>query len=96
MTHNSAGPAGAHEHTSMAAVEAELAATRHEVAETLDELAARMDVKARGKQKADEVRQHAQVAARSRDVQIKSGIAAAVVIGAILLLARRKRRLSAG
>jgi len=79
---------------SIAAVEAELDTTRHEMADTLDELAARLDVKTRGKEKAHEVKQRAQVAARSRDVQIRSGIVAAIVLSLILMLARRKRRLS--
>lgn len=80
---------------SIAAVEAELDITRHEMADTLDELAARLDVKTRGKQKAHEVKERAQVAAKSRDVQIRGGIVAAVVLSLILMLARRKRRLSA-
>lgn len=80
---------------SIAAVEAELDSTRHEMADTLDELAARLDVKTRGKEKAHEVKQRTQMAARSRDVQIRSGIVAAIVLGLILMVARRKRRLSA-
>jgi Protein of unknown function (DUF3618) len=76
----------------IAAVEAELDSTRHEMADTLDELAARLDVKTRGKEKAHEVKQRTQVAARSRDVQIRSGIVAAIVLSMILMLARRKRR----
>lgn len=94
MTHNSTRPVGAGDDTSIAAVEADLAHTRHELSDTLDEFAARLDVKTRGKQKAHEVKQQAQVAARSRDVQIRGGIVAGVVLGMILLLARRKRRLS--
>lgn len=95
MTHHSTRPVNAHDDTGIAAVEADLDSTRHELADTLDELATRLDVKTRGKEKAHEVKQHAQVAARSRDVQIRGGIVAAVVIGALLLLARRKRRVSA-
>ena len=77
---------------SIAAVEADLDTTRHEMADTLDELAARLDVKTRGKEKAHELKQRTQVAARSRDVQIRSGIVAAIVLSLILILARRKRR----
>ncbi|MFE7224348.1 DUF3618 domain-containing protein [Nocardioides sp. NPDC057577] len=80
---------------SIAAVEAELDSTRHEMADTLDELAARLDVKTRGKEKVHEVKQRTQVAARSRDVQIRGGIVAALVIAMIVMLARRKRRISA-
>ncbi len=79
---------------SIAAVEADLDSTRHEMADTLDELAARLDVKTRGKEKAHEVKQRTQVAASSRDVQIRSGIIAAIVLTLILMLARRKRRVS--
>lgn len=92
MTHNRTRPAEAGEGTSIAAVEAHLDATRHELADTLDQLTARLDVKTRGRQKAQEVKQRTQVAARSRDVQIGSGAIAAVVIGLIVLLARRRRR----
>ena len=77
---------------SIAAVEAELDSTRHEMADTLDELAARLDVKTRGQEKAHELKERTQVAARSRDVQIRSGIVAAIVLSMILMLARRKRR----
>ncbi|MER7605585.1 DUF3618 domain-containing protein [Nocardioides sp. NPDC127503] len=77
---------------SIAAVEADLDTTRHEMADTLDELAARLDVKTRGQEKAHELKQRTQVAARSRDVQIRSGIIAAIMLTLILMLARRKRR----
>jgi tetrahydromethanopterin S-methyltransferase subunit G len=77
---------------SIAAVEAELDSTRHEMADTLDELAARLDVKTRGMEKAHEVKQRTQVAVRSRDVQIRSGIVAAIMLSMILMLVRRKRR----
>lgn len=75
----------------IAAMEADLATTRHELADTVDELAARLDVKTRGKQKAHEVKQRTQAAARSREVQVTGGIVAAVGIVLILVLARRKR-----
>ncbi|MFE6647023.1 DUF3618 domain-containing protein [Nocardioides sp. NPDC057772] len=92
MTHNPTRPVDAGDH-SIADVEADLDTTRHEMADTLDELAARLDVKTRGKEKAHEVKERTQMAARSRDVQIRGGIVAAIVVGAILMLARRKRRL---
>ncbi|MFE6510187.1 DUF3618 domain-containing protein [Nocardioides sp. NPDC057767] len=95
MTHNTSRPVEAGDHT-IAAVEADLDTTRHELADTLDELAARLDVKTRGKEKAHELKQRTQVAARSRDVEIRGGIIAAVVVGMILMLARRKRRLKSG
>lgn len=91
--HHVTRPAGAGD-DSIAAVEADLDTTRHEMADTLDELAARLDVKTRGKEKAHEVKQRTQAAARSRDVQIRSGIVAAIVLTLILMLARRKRRVS--
>ena len=95
MTHNGTQPAkdGG---DSISAVEADLDATRHELADTLDELATRLDVKTRGKQKAHEVKESAQVAARSRDVQVRGGIAAAVLLGLVLLIARKKRRNKVG
>ncbi|WP_406019892.1 DUF3618 domain-containing protein [Nocardioides sp. NBC_00850] len=92
--HHVTRPAGTGD-DSIAAVEADLDTTRHEMADTLDELAARLDVKTRGKEKAHELKQRTQVAVRSRDVQIRSGIIAAIVLSLILMLARRKRRLSA-
>lgn len=92
MTHNTSRPVDTGDH-SIADVEADLDTTRHEMADTLDELAARLDVKTRGKEKAHEVKERTQMAARSRDVQIRGGIVAAIVVGAILMLARRKRRL---
>ncbi|NGN94805.1 DUF3618 domain-containing protein [Nocardioides sp. KC13] len=92
MTHNTTRPVEAGGH-SLADVEADLDTTRHEMADTLDELAARLDVKTRGKEKAHEVKERTQMAARSRDVQIRGGIVAAIVVGAILMLVRRKRRL---
>lgn len=102
MTHDSTRPVerpverpvDAHDDTGIAAVEADLDSTRHELADTLDELATRLDVKTRSKDKVHEVKQQAQVAARSRDVQIRGGIAAAAVITVILLLAKRKRRVN--
>ncbi|MFJ9391167.1 DUF3618 domain-containing protein [Nocardioides sp. NPDC101246] len=96
MTQNHAPRPVAGGQDSIAAVEAELDTTRHEMADTLDELAARLDVKTRGKEKVHEVKERTQVAARSRDVQIRGGIVAALVVAMILMLARRKRRLSAG
>ena len=91
--HHVTRPAGTGD-DSIAAVEADLDTTRHEMADTLDELAARLDVKTRGKEKAHELKQRTQVAVRSRDVQIRSGIVAAIVLSLILMLARRKRRVS--
>ena len=93
MTHNTSRPAATGGHASIAAVEADLDTTRHEMADPLDELAARLDVKTRSKEKAHEVKERTQAAARSRDVQIRGGIVAAIVAGVILMLARRKRRL---
>ncbi|MEU6136637.1 DUF3618 domain-containing protein [Nocardioides sp. NPDC047086] len=95
MTNHVPRPAETGDADDITAVEAQLDATRHEMADTLDELAARLDVKTRGKEKVHEVKERTQVAARSRDVQVRSGIIAAVVLSVFLLLARRKRRLNA-
>ena len=95
MTHDNIRPVEKAEPTSMAAVEAHLDTTRHEMADTLDELAARLDVKTRGKEKAHEMKERTQVAARSRDVQVRGGVVAAVVLFVLVMMARRKRRLSA-
>lgn len=94
MTHDPNRSVGAGDDSTIAAMEAGLDATRHELADTVDELVSRLDVKTRGKQKAHEVKQRTQVVARSRDAQVTGGIIAAVAVGLILLLARRKRRLS--
>ena len=97
MTNHVPRPTEAAEDTSIDSLEADLDTTRHELADTIDELAARLDVKTRGKEKAHEMKERTQVAARSRDVQVRSGIVAAVVLGVFLMLARRKRRrLNAG
>jgi hypothetical protein len=96
MTHNAHRPVEAGEHPSIADVEADLDTTRHEMADTLDELAARLDVKTRGREKAHDVKRRTQVAARSRDVQVRGGIVAAIVAGLVLMLVRRKRRLRSG
>ena len=95
MTNHVTRSVKAGEDTRIAALEADLDTTRHELAETLDELAARLDVKTRGKEKAHEMKERTQVAARSRDVQVRGGIAAVVVLLVLLMMARRKRRLNA-
>ena len=95
MTNHVTRPVEADDHTRIAALEADLDTTRHELADTLDELAARLDVKTRGKEKAHEMKERTQVAARSRDVQVRGGIVAAFVLLVIVMMARRKRRLNA-
>ena len=95
MTNHVTRPVEADDHTRIASLEADLDITRHELADTLDELAARLDVKTRGKEKAHEMKERTQLVARSRDVQVRGGIVAAVVLFLIVMMARRKRRLNA-
>lgn len=70
---------------------AQIEATREELGETVEALAHKADVKARAKERVDEVRAEARQLPRrhSRELAIAGG---AVAVIAVALLARRGRR----